>query len=210
MRPEMSRPPGLAGVVLAAGRSSRMPGRSKLLRSYGGEPVVRRTVRTAMDTGLVPVIVVVGHAAAGVREALAGLDVTFATVPVAGSRRLRSLAAGLRLLEEHPGGAMVLLADEPGLGSVPIEAVRQAWIEGRSTLLRPSFRDRPGHPVLIGRSLFSVVHEIARDAGPDDRLWERLLAAGAVAEEVPIEDTAPVDIDSPAHLRRARARMRKR
>jgi CTP:molybdopterin cytidylyltransferase MocA len=64
--------------------------------------------------------------------------------------------------------------------------------------------------VLIGRSLFSVVHEIARDAGPDDRLWERLLAAGAVAEEVPIEDTAPVDIDSPAHLRRARARMRKR
>ncbi len=42
MRPERSGP--VAGVVLAAGSSSRM-GRNKLLFELGGETVVRRAVR---------------------------------------------------------------------------------------------------------------------------------------------------------------------
>ena len=60
----------VAGVVLAAGLSTRM-GRNKLLLELGGEPVVARAVRGARDAGLDPVLLVVGHEAERVRSAIA-------------------------------------------------------------------------------------------------------------------------------------------
>ena len=70
--------PAVAGVVLAAGSSSRL-GRNKLLLDLGGESVVRRAVRATLEAGLDPAIVVVGHEAEHVRKELAGLscDVVF-------------------------------------------------------------------------------------------------------------------------------------
>ena len=61
-----------AGVVLAAGSSTRM-GENKLLLPLGGETVVRRAVRTAVEAALDPIIVVLGHEPERVRAALAGL-----------------------------------------------------------------------------------------------------------------------------------------
>ena len=43
--------PLVAAVVLAAGSSTRM-GRNKLLLELGGETVVRRAVRTAVEAGV--------------------------------------------------------------------------------------------------------------------------------------------------------------
>jgi len=68
--------PPVAGVILAAGRSERFAGRpSKLLAELAGETLVRRVVRAALGSCLRQVLVVVGHTAADVRQALAGLDV---------------------------------------------------------------------------------------------------------------------------------------
>ena len=58
-----------AAVVLAAGASSRL-GRAKQTVVVGGETLVERAVRVAMEAGLAPVIVVVrdeGELAAGLR-----------------------------------------------------------------------------------------------------------------------------------------------
>ena len=62
----------VAGIVLAAGTSSRL-GLNKLLLELEGEPVLRRTVRRASEAGLDPVIVVLGFEADNARAALAGL-----------------------------------------------------------------------------------------------------------------------------------------
>ena len=70
MSSERSGP--IAGVVLAAGNSTRM-GRNKLLLELDGEPVIRRAVGRAIDAGLSPVIVVLGFEADRVREVLSGL-----------------------------------------------------------------------------------------------------------------------------------------
>ena len=50
----------LGAVILAAGGSSRL-GRPKQLLAFGGETLVRRAVRAALETGCDPVIVVVGE-----------------------------------------------------------------------------------------------------------------------------------------------------
>src|SRR5262249_15448820 len=67
----------VTAVVLAAGASTRM-GRQKLLLPLGGEPLVRRTVRTVCDAGFDEVLVVVGFEGESVQHALDGLDVRFA------------------------------------------------------------------------------------------------------------------------------------
>ena len=50
----------VAGILLAAGTSSRM-GSNKLLFELNGESVLRGSVRRALAGGLSPVFVVLGH-----------------------------------------------------------------------------------------------------------------------------------------------------
>lgn len=71
----------VAGVLLAAGTSSRYGDANKLLADADGSPMVRRSARTLLDAGLDPVVVVVGYQADRVRDALSGLPVEFAENP---------------------------------------------------------------------------------------------------------------------------------
>lgn len=66
-------------VVLAAGHGTRMRSvRPKVLHEVAGRPMVEHVVRTAIDAGLAPIVVVVGYGRDAVRSALGGLDVVFA------------------------------------------------------------------------------------------------------------------------------------
>jgi molybdenum cofactor cytidylyltransferase len=62
-----------SAVVLAAGASTRMVGRHKLLLPLGEEPVIRRTVRSVLGAGPAEVVVVTGSNAPDVAGALDGL-----------------------------------------------------------------------------------------------------------------------------------------
>ena len=63
----------IAGVVLAAGTSTRM-GRNKLFLELEGKPLVRHVVERASNAGFDPLIVVLGHEADLVQQALEGLS----------------------------------------------------------------------------------------------------------------------------------------
>ncbi|MBI2977451.1 MAG: NTP transferase domain-containing protein, partial [Rhodospirillales bacterium] len=69
----MSNSKAIAGIVLAAGQSSRARPKNKLLHAVGGKPMVRRVTETALAAGLDPVVVVTGFEAEKIRAALAGL-----------------------------------------------------------------------------------------------------------------------------------------
>ena len=64
----------LAGIILAAGTSSRFGVANKLLANWHGQPMARTVAEAALATELDPVIVVTGHQADEVAAALAGLD----------------------------------------------------------------------------------------------------------------------------------------
>ena len=65
----------IAGLVLAAGRSTRMGGPNKLLAEIDGKPLVRIAAEQALASRASPVIVVTGHQRERVERALAGLPV---------------------------------------------------------------------------------------------------------------------------------------
>jgi molybdenum cofactor cytidylyltransferase len=163
--PGASEPPEgrTAGIVLAAGASTRMgPTVNKLLLQVDGEPMIRRVVRQALEAGLAPVVVVVGHESARIREALAGLAVTFAanadfTGPTSGS-----LHAGLRALGDDVARAVVVLGDMVRVDAVMIRALIVA--AGASG----------GAPLVVSR--YGIDAVLAPPLLFDRALWPELLA----------------------------------
>src|SRR5947209_17646973 len=53
--------PGVGGIILASGMSTRFGASNKLLAHVHGVPVVQSTAQAYVDAGLDPLVVVVGH-----------------------------------------------------------------------------------------------------------------------------------------------------
>lgn len=151
--PSVEKKP-VAGVVLAAGSSTRM-GRNKLLLAIGGETVVRRAVREALEADLDPVVVVLGHEAEQVRAELAGLPCR-AIVNADHARGVgTSLRAGVaEAAEARAAAAVVLLADMPFVTASSIRKVVESYRESGAPLVLSRYGDVDAPPTLYDRSLF--------------------------------------------------------
>jgi molybdenum cofactor cytidylyltransferase len=190
--------PRVAAIVLAAGRASRM-GSNKLLAELDGMPIVRRTVTAALASQARPVVVVTGHEAAAVREALSGLDITFAHNPAYAEGMSTSLRAGLAAAGPIDA-ALVCLGDMPRLLARHLDAViaaHRGHEAAAETIIVPTYDRKRGNPVLWPRRYFAEIAHLTGDVGAR-ALIERY------ADHVcflPIDDPAIlVDVDTPAAL----------
>jgi molybdenum cofactor cytidylyltransferase len=152
----------IAGVVLAAGTSSRM-GQNKLLMELDGEPLVRRAVGRAAKAGLDPLIVVVGYEADRVTRALDGLDYQ----PVVNAEYERgvnsSLRAGIRAAaESNASAAVIVLADMPFVTTAMFETLVERYRHGAAPLVVSDYDGVNAPPMLYDRSLFG---ELATSEG---------------------------------------------
>lgn len=198
----MSPLPGIAGLLLAAGRSTRMAGGGKLLRELGGAPLVRRAAEVLVDAGLEPVVVVVGPDGAPIRQALRGLPVRFAENPRPEEGMASSLAAGVAALPAEAAAVAVALGDMPDLAAATVRALADA-LEGTARgIAVPTFGGRRGHPVLFRLpACRAPLLGLRGDRGARD-----LLAANpADVIEVPVDDAGILlDVDTEADLARLR------
>lgn len=189
----------VAGIVLAAGRSTRMGAGNKLLQEVRGKPLVRHAVEAQIASRAAPVIVVTGHQQDEVRAALAGLDVTFAHNPAFAEGLASSLKAGLAALPKEGPGVVVSLGDMPNVTAGVIDRLAQAFADRPDALaVAPTLLGQRGNPVLLARKLFAEVAKLSGDQGA-----RRLLdAAGDAVEEIALDDPAiALDIDTPEALK---------
>jgi molybdenum cofactor cytidylyltransferase len=193
----------IGAVVLAAGRASRFGAGaddSKVLARLDGKPLVRHVAEAALASRARPVVVVIGHAGAGVRAALDGLDATIVDNPHAASGMAGSLKAGVAALPADCAGALILLADMPRVRARTLDALIAAYAAGdrRPDAVAPVFAGRRGNPVLLGRALFGAVAGLEGDVGA------RALLAEADVREIEVDDPGvSIDIDTRAALRAA-------
>lgn len=199
-----------AGIVLAAGAGVRLGVPKALVRDPDGTPWTVRAVRALTDGGCARCVVVLGAAADHARELLP--DGALA-VDAADWREgiAASIRAGLRALGgpdpggRDPGGAdpggplqaaVITHVDLPGL---PPTVVRRLLHDADAATIRQArYGERPGHPVVLGRSHWgAVTASMHGDSGA--RGW--LLAHGV--EEVDCTDLFDgADIDTPDQLAR--------
>lgn len=149
----MSAPLRIAAVVLAAGASRRM-GTNKLLLPVEGEAMVHRTVRRVRDAGCEPIVVVTGHDAARVREALAPLGVQFAESPDPTGPTSASLHAGLQALPSDVDATLVMLADMVQVTTPMLRALVEGAALGAEPLGVSRYGDVLAPPLLFTRALW--------------------------------------------------------
>src|SRR5207245_3456759 len=145
--------PRVAGVVLAAGAARRM-GRNKRLLELGGEPLVRRAARRALEAGLSPVVMVLGHEAERLRVELAGLPCDCAINPDYTGATSGSLHLGLERLPADVEAVVVLLADMVLVTRQMLEGLVAAARRSAAPLFVSRYGDVTAPPLLFRRSLF--------------------------------------------------------
>lgn len=156
-----SDPGGIAGVVLAAGSSSRL-GRNKLLIELGGETVVRRAAREAIRAGLSPVIVVVGFEAAAVAAELQDLPVETVVNERHAEGLQGSLASGIGRVPAGCEAALVMLADMPLVSASMLAEAVARFRAGHAPLVISLYGEVQAPPTLYSNRLFGAL--LAADA----------------------------------------------
>jgi CTP:molybdopterin cytidylyltransferase MocA len=188
----------ISALVLAAGEGTRFGG-TKQLEILRGKPLVQHAVDAASRGGVDEIVVVLGHDALRVRDAVnlpEGARFVVNERYVDGQST--SLVAGLRALDPDAEAAVVLLADQPGIRARHVRALVSAFDADAPEILRIRFRDGPG-PAILARSVWDDAMRLTGDVG-----------ARALIEAEPnrvrwldVEEDAPPDVDRRADLERA-------
>jgi molybdenum cofactor cytidylyltransferase len=198
---------GVAAIVLAAGSSSRL-GRPKQLLDLGGRPVLVHVVQAVQAAPLDEVVVVLGHRAEEVRAALQlglqlppeGPGLRIVLNPEHADGQSTSLKAGLQALDGRMEAAVILLGDQPGVRPDAIRSVVEAWRADGGTVVQASYGQKPGHPTLLSRRVWSEMSSVEGDEGARSVLsrhpeWITAVEVGGLP---------PEDIDTEADYLRVR------
>lgn len=200
-----ARSGAVAGVVLAAGASTRM-GRNKLLIEIDGETLLRRAVRQAIGADLDPVIVVLGHEAGRARDAVAGLPCR----PVVNEGYMHgvnaSLRAGIGAVPPEAVATVVVLADMPLVTAPMIATLVERYRATAVPLVVSEYLGVIAPPTLYDRALFGEL--LATDAEGCVRRVVRRHEDEALRVAWP--PLALTDLDVPEDVERVKALIRAR
>ena len=191
----------VAGIVLAAGSSTRM-GRNKLLLDIGGETLVRRAVRLAGEAGLDPVILVTGHARQAVENEVRDLDCAPIFNPDHATGIQTSVACGVEAVPAACGAAVVMLSDMPFVTARMVRTLVERHAETGAPLVVSSYGEVNAPPMLYERSLFGEISRMRAGCG---REVVRRHHARAVQVDWPADRLR--DLDRPDEYESARREL---
>lgn len=186
----------VSALLLAAGESRRM-GQFKQLMPFGGKNFVQCCVDNLLKSRAAEVIVVTGHRAADVREALSGRPVRFAHNPEYHQGMSSSIKCGIRAVSDRASAAIIALVDQPQIGAHVFDLLIATYEESRPLIVVPSYGGRGGHPVLLDMRLKEEI--LAMD--PSIGLRQVIGAHPQETARIEIEDQSILkDFDSPEDL----------
>lgn len=193
----------VSAIVLAAGTSQRMGAANKLLLPYHGRPLVRHVVRTVAASAADEVIVVVGHEAGRVRDALVGLPVRIVHNDRYAEGMTTSIQTGVGAASPDGAGYMICLSDLPLIEPADLDRLIAAFrdAEDERRIVMPVFEGRQGNPVLFASAHRAEI--LAHDEPDGCRAIVRRHREHVLRVEMP-DDHVLLDIDTPDAYDRVR------
>ena len=162
----MARSESFAGVILAAGDSSRM-GTDKALLSWppqvAGQPLSKDSFLSAAIGSLMSatdfVLIVAGKNEPSLAPIVYASGASLVTNPDPGRGQFSSLQVGLHeVLNRGRDAAIITLVDRPPVSAATVQLLRDAFQSAPEHVwaVVPEFSGKHGHPYLVGRELIEA------------------------------------------------------
>ena len=178
-------------------------GRAKLLLDWGGKPVVRRVVEQVKAGRVDEVLVVLGHEAPTIREALKGLPVRFVENPEPEAGQASSIAAGVAVLGPAVSAVLIALGDQPALPPEVIPRLVETFNQTGKAIVAPLYRGVQGNPVLFAAAVFPELRALTGDRGARSVVEKDPARVALVSFDLPM----PADLDTFEDYERLRPRV---
>lgn len=162
----MNPPLGHAGIILAAGASSRMGQPKALLEDAQGRPLATVQADLLIEAGCEPTLIVLGAMADRIVPRLDGYMHTTHSAWAKG--RITSLQAGLKACPERDG-YVVLPVDAVGISHETVRTLLRTATDGVHQAIRPYYDDQPGHLLWISKATADLLLDVDGDDDPSLR-----------------------------------------
>jgi molybdenum cofactor cytidylyltransferase len=195
----------IAALLLAAGESTRM-GRLKQLLPWGGTTLLAWQVAQLREAGADEVVVVLGHAAEQIRDAVpAEARVIVNEAYLEGrATSLRRGAEALREAVPNVEAILILSVDQPRPSWLS-RLLLDRWRQNRPLVVSPRFQRGYGHPILIDGSLLAELCEVSDETLGLRAVIDRHLPD---AREVAVgNQDVDVDLNTPSEYEAGLARF---
>jgi len=152
------RSSSLAGVILAAGASTRM-GEDKALLQYGGRSFLAGAIQL-LQNSCDFVVVVVGKNIESLRPVVYENSAYLVLNPQPETGQFSSLRLGLQaVLDRGRDAACVTLVDRPPAQAATMQMLKNHFLRSspeRTWAVVPQFEGKHGHPVFFAREMIEV------------------------------------------------------
>jgi len=154
----------VAGIILAAGASSRM-GEDKARLDWHGKTFLEQVHGTLKKAGANPIRIVLGANAETLPEAISLPAEEFVVNKDWEKGMLSSLIAGLDALPAETDAALVWPVDHPAVSSRLVTRLTEKLVASGKLIALPKHNHKRGHPVLFSATLFSELRAAPHDIG---------------------------------------------
>jgi molybdenum cofactor cytidylyltransferase len=178
----------IAGIVLAAGSSSRL-GRPKQTVVFDGHTLVERATRVAQEAGLSPVIVVIADAT--LIDRLQQMGATVLLNRKAFEGMASSICVGISWAKGlNSPGAVLMTCDQVAVSAEHLRAL----YEDAGNIVGSGYAGKVGIPAYFPASSFDGLQQLSGDVGAREMLR---------TARVVVDERLVLDIDTEGDLARA-------
>lgn len=188
---------GLAGVVLAAGASSRL-GQPKQLVTIDGRSLLLHAVDKCLSVCPLGVTVVTGAERKVVSQMLRGEAVLIVHNSAWRDGLASSILTGIACVPADSQAVLLMLCDQPNLSTVELARLVSVWAGHPDRVVASRYGGTFGAPAIFPRAAFPMLEALRGDGGAKSVI-EQL--ANSILVDVP---GAELDIDRPEDLDRLR------
>jgi len=158
----------IAGIILAAGESSRMGTANKLLQEIDGVPMIRKVTEEMLATSLSSVSLILGHDAEIVANTVKDLPVKFIFNPEYRQGQSQSIRYAVESLNKDITDVLISLGDMPLVNAKLINQLIDNHFElpnSNSYITLPEYKSKRGNPVIWGKAFFEELKALSGDEG---------------------------------------------
>ena len=152
-------------LIVAAGFSSRM-GDFKPLMKMGGKTLIEHALNTFSTINTKHIVIITGHKSSEIEQYLEGRDIVFINNEHYGTTdMLHSVKLGMDYLNDKCDSVFIMPADVPLSTPFCAQEMRSLMQNKDAAIVKPTYKGRGGHPILIGSECFGHILGYAGEGG---------------------------------------------